>query len=50
MPAQGHAGRGGRAGAVVAGKYALLEPIGEGGMGSVRRHVAVKRIKAPPRS
>ena len=45
----------GEAGQVIAGKYTLLEVIGEGGMGSVwrakqtepvKRHVAVKLIKA----
>ncbi len=45
----------GEAGQVIAGKYTLLEVVGEGGMGSVwrakqtepvKRHVAVKLIKA----
>jgi len=48
-------GRGEESGAVIAGKYTLVEPIGEGGMGSVwrakqtepvKRFVAVKLIKA----
>jgi serine/threonine protein kinase len=48
-------GRDGRADEVVAGKYALIEPIGEGGMGAVwrarqtepiRRYAGVKLIKA----
>ena len=45
----------GEAGQVIAGKYTLLEVVGEGGMGSVwrakqtepvKRHVAIKLIKA----
>src|SRR5579871_2019443 len=54
-PAADSPGRDERPGAVIAGRYVLAEPIGEGGMGSVwradqtdpvKRPVAVKLIKA----
>src|SRR5262245_29706552 len=54
-PTEGHADPTARVGSVLAGKYKLIEEIGEGGMGSVymaqqtepvRRAVAVKVIKA----
>ncbi len=50
-----HAGKDGHAGTIIAGKYTLVEVVGEGGMGSVwrakqtepvKRFVAVKLIKA----
>ncbi len=54
-PTPGRTSRDGQADEVIANKYTLVEPIGEGGMGSVwrarqtepvRRYVAVKLIKA----
>ncbi|MBM3982866.1 MAG: serine/threonine protein kinase [Planctomycetes bacterium] len=54
-PTADYPGRDERADAVIGGKYALVEPIGEGGMGTVwrakqtepvKRFVAVKLIKA----
>jgi WD40 repeat protein len=54
-PASDRPARDRQVGAVIAGKYTLVEPIGEGGMGSVwrarqtepvKRYVAVKLIKA----
>jgi eukaryotic-like serine/threonine-protein kinase len=54
-PTADYPGAGEQAGAVIGGKYALVEPIGEGGMGAVwrakqtepvKRVVAVKLIKA----
>src|SRR5579872_2479192 len=54
-PANASPGEFGEAGAVIAGKYKLLEAIGEGGMGAVwmaqqfepiKRLVALKLIKA----
>ena len=55
LPTADHPSKDVHADAVIAGKYTLVEPIGEGGMGSVwrakqtepvKRYVAVKLIKA----